>query len=345
MTSPWYARGPRGKSVHAGDGAPTLDAPDDDLYVDVSTATGGDLYRREGGEWVLIGVLSGPPGEPGEPGAPGEPGPANELSIGTVTSGPNADASITGTPPAQVLNLVLPQGPKGDDGADGEDGLSILSGSGAPTDPAPEGALYVDVSTGDMYRHDGEDWVFQINLRGPQGTGDITGPPSSTDNAVTRWDGTSGEVLQDSGVTIDDDDNLTVPGDITVGGTVDGRDIAADGAALDNKADLVGGKLDPDQLPELTKNDVGLDQVDNTADLDKPVSTAVQEELNGKADTVHPHVIGDVTGLADALAARVAGFANDSPAELSIDVLSRSEFENLTATPGRLYFIFEDGSI
>jgi len=41
---------------------------------------------------------------------------------------------------------------------------------------------------------------------------------SSTDNAVARFDSTAGDV-QNSGVTIDDSNNLTVPGSITAGGT------------------------------------------------------------------------------------------------------------------------------
>lgn len=40
------------------------------------------------------------------------------------------------------------------------------------------------------------------------GSGDITGPVSSTDNAIARWDGTGGDTLQDSGITIDDSDNV-----------------------------------------------------------------------------------------------------------------------------------------
>ena len=39
-------------------------------------------------------------------------------------------------------------------------------------------------------------------------------------------------------------------------------------------------------LNSLTKTDVGLANVDNTADVDKPVSTAQQSALNGKADLV-----------------------------------------------------------
>jgi hypothetical protein len=42
---------------------------------------------------------------------------------------------------------------------------------------------------------------------------DLTAKPSSTDNAIARFNGTSGD-LQDSGVTIDDSDNLTTTGDI-----------------------------------------------------------------------------------------------------------------------------------
>jgi len=51
----------------------------------------------------------------------------------------------------------------------------------------------------------------------------------------------------------------------------------------------------------LTKNDVGLGNVDNTADADKPVSTAQQTALNGKANTAHSHAIADVPGLETAL--------------------------------------------
>lgn len=40
------------------------------------------------------------------------------------------------------------------------------------------------------------------------GAGDASGPGSSTDNSVMRFDGTGGKTAQDSGVTIDDDDNL-----------------------------------------------------------------------------------------------------------------------------------------
>lgn len=43
----------------------------------------------------------------------------------------------------------------------------------------------------------------------------VTGPASSTDNAIVRYDGTTGKLVQDSGVTVDDSDNITLPGNIS----------------------------------------------------------------------------------------------------------------------------------
>ena len=47
-----------------------------------------------------------------------------------------------------------------------------------------------------------------------------------------------------------------------------------------------------------TKADVGLDQVDNTSDLDKPVSTATATALAGKAASSHTHLMAEITDLA-----------------------------------------------
>ncbi len=55
----------------------------------------------------------------------GPAGPANSLSVGTVTTGAPgsaAAATITGTPPSQVLNLTIPQGSAGPTGPTGPQG-------------------------------------------------------------------------------------------------------------------------------------------------------------------------------------------------------------------------------
>jgi len=59
----------------------------------------------------------------------------------------------------------------------------------------------------------------------PASPGDVSGPGSSTDNAVARFDSTTGKIIQGSSVIIDDSNNvtgvndLTVTGDLTVNGT------------------------------------------------------------------------------------------------------------------------------
>jgi len=38
--------------------------------------------------------------------------------------------------------------------------------------------------------------------------GDVVGPASATDNAIARYDGTTGKLIQNSGITIDDTGNI-----------------------------------------------------------------------------------------------------------------------------------------
>jgi hypothetical protein len=54
------------------------------------------------------------------------------------------------------------------------------------------------------------------------------------------------------------------------------------------------------------KASLGLGNVDNTSDASKPVSTATQTALSGKASLTHQHIVGDVTGLQAALDAKAA---------------------------------------
>lgn len=53
-------------------------------------------------------------------------------------------------------------------------------------------------------------WPNQtINATGGGGSGDVTGPASSTDNAVARFDSTTGKIIQNSGVVINDSGEVT----------------------------------------------------------------------------------------------------------------------------------------
>jgi hypothetical protein len=70
--------------------------------------------------------------------------------------------------------------------------------------------------------------------------------------------------------------------------------------ALDTKAPLASPTF-TGTVNGITKSMVGLGNADNTSDANKPVSTATQTALDGKAATSHVHAIGDVTGLQTAL--------------------------------------------
>jgi hypothetical protein len=56
--------------------------------------------------------------------------------------------------------------------------------------------------------------------------GYVRGPVSSTDNTVPRFDLTTGRLIQGSGVVIDDSNNISGVGNITLSGTVDGIDVS-----------------------------------------------------------------------------------------------------------------------
>lgn len=92
------------------------------VTVTVSTLPPGNdataTYDKNTGT-LALGI---PQGSTGNKGDKGNTGPANKLTIGSVTSGKVASATITGEAPNQVLNLVLEKGDKGEQGKQGIQG-------------------------------------------------------------------------------------------------------------------------------------------------------------------------------------------------------------------------------
>jgi hypothetical protein len=100
----------------------------------------------------------------------------------------------------------------------------------------------------------------------------VVGPVLATDNTLARYDGTTGKLIQPSGILVDDSDNVTIPGNViiqgnaTINGTttnvntdnlnvedknilvnVGGTDITADGSGLTVERTGVSGSLIYDQ--------------------------------------------------------------------------------------------------
>ena len=63
------------------------------------------------------------------------------------------------------------------------------------------------------------------------------------------------------------------------------------------KSDEISDWAKLSEKPTYTANEIGLGNVDNTADIDKPISTATQTALEGKADTGHTHTVSDITDM------------------------------------------------
>lgn len=102
------------------------------VSVTVTTLPAGSqataVYNKATGT-LALGI---PQGSKGDPGATGATGPANVLTVGSVTSGKVASATITGKAPNQVLNLVLEKGDKGETGEKGATGDTGPQGEQGP---------------------------------------------------------------------------------------------------------------------------------------------------------------------------------------------------------------------
>ena len=85
----------------------------------------GRIWKYNGSVWEFLGY----------------PGPANDLTVGTVTTGnagTDASVEITGNTPEQTINFTIP---KGDQGIAGDDGIVVQA-----TEPENTDILWVDTS-------------------------------------------------------------------------------------------------------------------------------------------------------------------------------------------------------
>ena len=133
--------------------------------------------------------------------------------------------------------------------------------------------------------------------------------------------GSPGGSYESDALVLDDGGNLWVAGSIkcggdsggytlspatadTLGGVMIGDNISvtADGVISVNlsaylKSDEISDWAKAENKPAYTASEVGLGNVDNTTDIDKPISIATQTALDGKSDTGHTHTVSDITDM------------------------------------------------
>lgn len=101
--------------------------------------------------------------------------------LGRTTAGTGDVESLTSTQATALLNNMV-----GDSGSGGTKGLVPAPGAG-------------DAAAAKFLKADGS-WDVPAGT----GTGDVVGPSSAVDNAITRFDGTTGKLVQNSSLTVSD---------------------------------------------------------------------------------------------------------------------------------------------
>jgi hypothetical protein len=212
--------------------------------------------------------------------------------------------------------------------------------------------------------------------------GDVVGPASATDNAIARFDATTGKLIQNSGVLIDDSNNITGVNDLTVTGNLDvnGTLTTVDTANLAVEDSLIQLARLNNTTDTLDIGFVGLYDTSGAQDLyagmfrdatdDKfKLFTSSQEDLSATnvvntaatgyaTATLVANLEGNVTGTASGNVANTLFDANtilkadvdDTPAALTVGastIVGRAAAGNidaLTPTAVRTIINVEDGA-
>lgn len=235
----------------------------------------------------------GPRGYIGETGAVGPQGPQGLQGI----QGIQGETGLQG-----LQGIQGPQGLKGDTGDTGPQGPQGIQGEVGPQGPqgiqgiaGPQG---LKGDTGDT---------------GPQGIQGIQGPqgdvgPQGPSGGVNTVAGRAGDVIlakADVGLgNVDNTSDANKPISTATQTALNGKATSGHNhdAAYETKNANIQAHIASTANPHgVTKAQVGLGNASNTSDADKPVSTATQTALNGKANITHNHGLSNVTGLQTAL--------------------------------------------
>ena len=195
------------------------------------------------GLWKNYKGATGATGPQGEIGLTGEAGEDAYVYIAYASDDSGTDFTTTFNPALDYIaikstNTEIPapqasdftglwknyKGAKGDTGpagADGEDGLDInwrgtysaLTSYVVNDAVFYEGSSYICIlaSTGNLPTNETYWNLMAQEGAAGEGSGDVSGPSSSTDNAVARFDLTTGRLIQNSLVTIDDNGSVNIP--------------------------------------------------------------------------------------------------------------------------------------
>ena len=203
----------------------------------------------------------------GQQGPEGPPGATGAGATGaTGIPGPTGPTGPPGATGAGATGATGAAGPAGADGAAGANGATGATGAAGPA--GADGAAGANGATG-ATGPPGD--ISGLELNDLSDVDTVTVPADPDD--VLAWDGT----------------NWTPAASLALGSTSSTAHRGDHGATAYTHSQTSGN-------PHGTsKADVGLGNVDNTSDANKPVSTAQQTALDGKAAASHSHSGADIT--------------------------------------------------
>ena len=263
---------------------------------------------------------TGPVGPKGDTGTTGAKGDRGDLGlIGSI--GPKGEKGDVGpVGPAGVNGLV------GVAGQNGTNGKTVLNGTVDPTTEGVEGDFYINTHLNTL-------WGPKMVNGWPATSVSLVGPKGDTGATGLKGDTGLIGLKGDKG-----DPGLTGPkggagpsGTNGINGT-NGLTVSV------NNITQIGGNI------TLTKGNLGLGNVENTTDADKPISTATQTALDSKAPLVDPTFIGIPKADTAAQGTNTTQLATTAFVKAAIDLLGLTTFDYKIGStgPGGGYIFFVD---
>ena len=181
---------------------------------------------KNNNEYTLnFGIPKGNKGDTGASGSSGETTVVNPtITIGTVTNGDTASATITGDSPNYTLNLVLPKGAKGDAGEKGADGITPTIAVGNTTTGE------AGTNAGVTMSKSGTTYTFNFTIpKGDKGDAGADGAKGEKGDPFTYADFTSEQLAALKGAKGDKGDKGDTGADGAKGDKGDRGEKGADG--------------------------------------------------------------------------------------------------------------------
>ena len=261
-------KGPKGDTGSPGaDGSPGSPGSPGAVFTPAVSSAGVISWTNNGGLVNPTSVnIKGPQGDPGSDGQDGAAGPAGAVFTPSVsTAGDISWTNNGGLTNPTTRNIKGPAGPAGSDGADGSDGYTPVRGTDYWTS-ADQTAIINQVASA-------SDAKYLTAVSGSMSAGGV-GTAFAIKQTKNGTQTTVGQIPFAEKV-----DNVWYAG-IPNGPMLKKLDEIEAGAQVNTVASVAGKT----GAVTLAKGDVGLGNVDNTSDENKPVSTATQTALNGKAN-------------------------------------------------------------